>query len=63
MQVHVVAVQVFICDSGIYHFCFAVCYQSALPFVGFGFLDNVIMITVVSYYLSCINNLDHCVYH
>ena len=25
-----------------------VCYQNALPFIGFGFLDNVIMICVVS---------------
>ena len=24
------------------------CYQNALPFIGFGFLDNVIMISVVS---------------
>ena len=29
-------------------FFLLVCYQNALPFIGFGFLDNVIMISVVS---------------
>ncbi len=28
-----------------------VCYQQALPFLGFGFLDNFVMITVVSLHL------------
>ena len=31
-------------------FCL-VMYQAALPFIGFGFFDNVIMITAVSYIL------------
>ena len=36
----------FVCD---YTFILCVvCYQNALPFIGFGFLDNVIMISVVS---------------
>ena len=36
-----------LCDYMYFLFLFIVCYQNALPFIGFGFLDNVIMISVV----------------